>query len=224
MPDQLLKIPPISLLPLTSNFLDDVPFYDLAKASVQNLDNKGCRGRPRGRIGMPPKESLHYSEEEIRKNPTLALTPVQYRTLRLHLAGMKVGEIAETLGITEAAVRVRLMKPAVKAAKAQALEALRDDVEALSFSALEVYREGLQHQSFEYKLKAADRVMKMNRLDGSYDRNAGNEKMDAEDLVSKMMAIQININNQLKGSSEEEKGEISSVRLITRGEGCNQEG
>ncbi len=183
---QTLDIAPISLLPASIDHMDNVPFVDLYKEE-RTINGQTKLGRPLGTKNGEGRKSVHFSQAEIEANPTLALTPIQYRTLRLHMAGFGAGEMASILGITEVAVRCRLALPQVKAAKAKYLETVHEDIQAMVPDSLDIYREGLRHRNFDTKLKVADRIMKMNRLDGSYpDGNENKKDMSASEMVANM--------------------------------------
>ncbi len=216
--EALLNIGDITLLPDTSLVLHGESFSSFLgnKEECPNYgQTKRGRGRPLG-SGGPPKRSIHYSAEEIENNPVLALSPELYRTLRLHIAGLSTSRIAEILGgITEAAVRMRLNKYVVKRAKVACMANLDQDIQSLSFKALEVYREGIDHKDYDTRLKVADRVMKMNKLDGTKDAEGPSRKaMGAEEMIQQMINIknlQVNVTGTGAGERSEQKSANANI-------------
>lgn len=141
--------------------------------------------------------SIRYTREEIEADPFLALSPQEYKTLRLHMQGLSRGEIARILGITEVGVGLRLQKNRVKVAKARLLEEADEDLSSLVGEALDVYRTGLKARDLDMKMKAADRIMKFNGKGQEKKKDSGDQNMSPAEFMGTLLKnidASINVN------------------------------
>jgi hypothetical protein len=177
------------LLPDTMMMLTGGSFLDMLPAV------SGVKRGPKKQFDGGYSNSTRYSESEIRENPILALSPEEYRTLRLHMQGLGRREIAGILGITEVGVGLRLQKHRVKAAKARLLDEADEDLSSLVGEALDVYRKGLKASDIEVRMKAADRVFKANGKGAPGQPKQPNDEMTAHKFMSTILQnFEANIN------------------------------
>jgi hypothetical protein len=199
---RLTMILPDTMMMLTGDtFMDMLPAVSGAKRGAKRQFDGGY------------SRSIRYSRDEIEKNPILALSPEEYRTLRLHMQGLGRGDIARILGITEVGVGLRLQKHRVKAAKARLLEEIDDDLSTLMTEAIDVYREGVRDRDFDIRLKAADRIFKANGKGLVQQTKQSNEDMSAHKFMSTILQhfeanINVNVNNESTKSLEGNSGRI----------------
>jgi hypothetical protein len=178
---ELLNAKLTMLLPDTLMMLTGETFMDMLPA-VSGV-KRGAKKQFDG--GYSP--SIRYSREEIEENPILALSPEEYRTLRLHMQGLKRGQIAAILGITEMGVGLRLQKYRVKAAKARLLEEIDDDLSSLMTKAADVYRDGVTARDIETRMKAAERIFKINGKGSDKAKDSGDTNMSPAQFMSTLL-------------------------------------
>jgi hypothetical protein len=181
------------LLPDTMMMLTGGSFFDMLP-----LVSGVKRGAKRQFDGGYTK-SIRYTQQEIADNPILALSPEEYRTLRLHMQGLGRRELAGILGITEVAVGLRLQKHRVKAAKARLLNEADEDLSSLVGEALDVYRKGLKASDIETRMKAADRIFKANGKGQDKVKDSGDSNMSpAQFMHTLLQNFETHINVDVK--------------------------
>jgi len=189
------------ILPDTLMMLTGETFMDMLPAV------SGAKRGPKTQFDGGYSRSIRYSEEEIRENPILALSPEEYRTLRLHMQGLGRRQMAAILGITEVGVGLRLQKHRVKAAKARLLAEIDEDLPALMSEALNVYRQGIKSSDIDTRMKAADRIFKANGKGLAQQSKPPGEDMSAHKFMSTILQhfeanINVSVNNESTKSLE----------------------
>jgi hypothetical protein len=179
----------LELLPDTLMALSGASFGDM----LPTVSKKGAKTQMNS--GYAP--SIHFSEEDIAGNPILALTPIQYRTLRLHMQGWKPQQIAQYFGITEVAVNTRLRQKRVQAAKLHLLEELDEEMSGLMGTALDAYRDVVgPGNDKKLRLAAADRIFRLNGkgLAKAQDKSKDGDMSAAQFMKSLLENIETTIN------------------------------
>lgn len=152
-------------------------------------------GRKKGLHGTYiPNQSVHIDPMGLLNDPFMQLTPILLQTLRLHMQGLRVGEIADILRVTENAIHVRLSDDRLKAAKAKILASSEEDIQALSVKVVDVYRNALDSKDIDTQLKAADRIMK---AAGRAEKKNTQQSDTATSQLQQVLAqlnIQVNVN------------------------------
>ena len=180
-PAELLDAHLTMLLPDTIMMLSGESFRDMIPSKVAQRTSVYS-------------DSIGYSRSEIEANPILALSPEEYKTLLLHMQGLKRGKIARILGITEVGVGMRLQKHRVKAAKARLLEEIDEDLSALVGEAVDVYRSGIKSTDAKIRLMAAKDILKANGRGEVKSTEANSSPAQFMSTLLKNIDAKINVN------------------------------
>lgn len=140
------------------------------------------------------QDVVKFSQEEIDKNPWLALSPRDYETLLLYMGGKSRREIATELQISEMTVTTRIAKPAMKRCMAMVKDTYEDDIHSLTALAVEAVRDCLtDEESKPLRLQAARDVLKATGRDKKIESGQATATSDMHKLLA-AMKIDININ------------------------------
>jgi DNA-binding CsgD family transcriptional regulator len=209
---EFLPMRPLELLPDTERMLSGDCFRDL----LPEVSRRGP-GAP-WQFDGGYSASIRYTEEEIADEPILALSPAEYRTLRLHMQGMPRREIAQIEGITEMAVGMRLRKHRVKAAKARLMEGVDEELEALTGEALDVYRDAVRSSDLEMRLKAAEKIFKVNGKGVDQRKKSGEGDLSAAEFMGTLLKnihseinISVGLNDYERAATKSLDGNVRRI-------------
>jgi len=138
-------------------------------------------------------QRFDYLTVNGKKRPKHILPVGWYQILRLHLEGLPQIKISEKTGYSQCAVSRILNHPLIQLARQQSMAETEKEFEALFEKVVDNIREQLGSQDPMVQLAAQNQWFKAN---GKFQPKQINneEKLTAEDIVSKLLNVNIQVN------------------------------
>lgn len=148
---------------------------------------------------MDPKAS-YYLEKQLGIRDSAgqvmlkSLKPKHHKMIQMHLAGVPSTEIAKTLGIARNTVFNWMRDPLIIEEIRKGKQAWEDEFDALYGKAIQAVRAGLDDMDPTHSLRAA--AIYFRQKQDAAQLKVGGGKETAEDIIARMLQINIQINQQ----------------------------